>query len=101
MSKQSFCLSIASSRLLIETLGNQRIREKLLGSVFPDKLQSAYVRAKDQADFLLYIEVKGRPSTYTITSASTCRKPGTNEWRTAFPVLRMATGPGFQTSYPG
>ena len=50
--------------LLNETFGDQRMREELWGVVLLEKLQTSYVRAKDQAKFLLDIEVNGRPSTY-------------------------------------
>lgn len=50
--------------LLHETFGDQRIREALWESVLLDKVQTAYARAKGHADFLLDIEISGRPSTY-------------------------------------
>jgi hypothetical protein len=50
--------------LLGETFGDQRMREELWDLVLLEKLQTAYVRAKDQAEFLLDIEINGRPSTY-------------------------------------
>lgn len=50
--------------LLHETFGDQRMREELWESVLLEKLQSAYARAKVHANFLLDIEINGRPSTY-------------------------------------
>ncbi len=50
--------------LLDETFGDQRMREELWGSILLEKLLAAYVRAKDHTDFLLDIEINGRPSTY-------------------------------------
>lgn len=50
--------------LLNEIFGDQRMREELWGLILLEKLQTAYVRAKDQAGFLVDIEVNGRPSTY-------------------------------------
>lgn len=50
--------------LLDDTFGDRRMREELWGSVLLEKLQAAYGRAKDQAEFLLDIEINGRPSTY-------------------------------------
>ncbi|KAK4157356.1 Dynamin central region-domain-containing protein [Chaetomidium leptoderma] len=50
--------------LLNKTFGDQRMREELWGSVLLEKLQAAYVRAKDQAGFLLDIEINGRPRTF-------------------------------------
>jgi hypothetical protein len=50
--------------LLGETFGDQRMREELWSLVLLEKLQTAYIRAKDKAEFLLDIEINGRPSTY-------------------------------------
>ncbi|KAH6632587.1 hypothetical protein F5144DRAFT_593312 [Chaetomium tenue] len=50
--------------VLFETIGDQRIREELWGLVLLEKLQTAYIRAKNHAQFLLGIEVNGRPRTY-------------------------------------
>jgi hypothetical protein len=50
--------------LLRQTFADQRMREELWESVLLEKLQTAYARAKDHADFLLDIEINGRPSTY-------------------------------------
>ncbi len=49
--------------LLHETFGDQRMREELWESVLLEKLQTAYLRAKDHVDFLLDLEINGRPST--------------------------------------
>jgi hypothetical protein len=43
---------------------DQGMREKLWDSVLLEKLDKAYRRAKDQAEFLLDTELHGRPSTY-------------------------------------
>ena len=40
------------------------MREELWESVLLEKVQTAYARAKGHADFLLDIEINGRPSTY-------------------------------------
>ncbi|KAK4033771.1 hypothetical protein C8A01DRAFT_39779 [Parachaetomium inaequale] len=50
--------------VLAETFGDRRMREELWASVLLEKLQTAYVRAKDQAQFLLDLEINGRPRTY-------------------------------------
>jgi hypothetical protein len=50
--------------VLLETIADQRIREELWGLVLLEKLHPAYVRAKDHAEFLLDIELNGRPRTY-------------------------------------
>lgn len=50
--------------LLSETFGDQRMREELWSVVLLEKLQTAYARAKTHADFLLGIEINGRPRTF-------------------------------------
>jgi hypothetical protein len=50
--------------VLLETIADERIREELWGLVLLERLQAAYSRAKKHAQFLLDIEVHGRPRTY-------------------------------------
>lgn len=50
--------------VLLETIADERIREELWGLVLLEKLQAAYAQAKIHAQFLLDIEVHGRPRTY-------------------------------------
>lgn len=50
--------------LLTEVFADKRMREELWDSILLEKLQEAYCRAKRQAEFLLDIELSGRPSTY-------------------------------------
>lgn len=50
--------------LLDETFVDRLMRQELWDSALLEKLQIAYERAKEQANFLLDIELDGRPSTY-------------------------------------
>lgn len=50
--------------LLQHTVVDQRMREELWDTVLLEKLDEAYNRAKNQAEFLLDTELNGRPSTY-------------------------------------
>ncbi|KAL2266992.1 hypothetical protein VTJ83DRAFT_4269 [Remersonia thermophila] len=50
--------------LLEETVEDKRMREELFEIVLLGHLQNAYRRAKEHAEFLLRIELDGRPSTY-------------------------------------
>ncbi|KAJ4294867.1 hypothetical protein N0V88_005104 [Collariella sp. IMI 366227] len=50
--------------LLDEIFVDPLMRQQLWNSALLEKLQIAYERAKEQANFLLDIEIDGRPSTY-------------------------------------
>jgi hypothetical protein len=96
--------------LLNETFGDQRMREELWSLVLLEKLQTAYVRAKDQAEFLLGIEINGRPSTYNHYFSANLQKArierlkkaikgvAINEWSDGDVRLNMSAVPDLMTN---
>jgi hypothetical protein len=52
------------SKLLTRICPDKQVRSQLWETVLVDQLRKAYVRAMDQARFLLRIEQQGRPCTY-------------------------------------
>jgi UPF0288 family protein (methanogenesis marker protein 3) len=70
--------------VLLDTIADQRIREELWSLVLIEKLQTAYARAKDHAQFLLDIEVHGRPRTYNHYFSDNILKSKTERLTEAF-----------------
>jgi hypothetical protein len=96
--------------LLNETCSDQRMREELWGLVLLEKLQTAYARAKNQAELLLDIEINGPPSTYSHYFSDNLHKAkvgrlekalkraALQEWNDGDVRIRMSTMPNLMTN---